>query len=209
MELDGDCQNAVNTLKQKLIESPVLRYPDSSKQFTLITDASNYGIGAVLSQGHPCCYVSKTLNPAEVNYFTTEKEMLAIVWAIRRLRQYLLGRKFKIQIDHKALIWLMNVKDPSSRLLRWRLLLENYEYEIDYKKGKENQAADALSRVSLTTEELKEYGQQQNSTPWTRFVVWEATETLSISSYVATDKQDVILTPREIFDEEQWIEPPT
>ena len=129
----GDCQNAFNILKQKLIERPVLRYPDFSKQFTL-TDASNYGIEAVLSQeGHPCCYVSRTLNPAEVNYSTTEKEMLAIVWAIRRLRQYQLGRKFKIQTDHKALIWLMNVKDPSSRLLRWRLL-ENYEYEIDYKK---------------------------------------------------------------------------
>ena len=73
------------------------------------------------------------------------------------------------------------------------------------KKGKENQAADVLSRVNLSTEELEEYGQQQNSTPWTQFVVWEATKTPSIFSYVATDKQDVILTPREIFDEEQWI----
>ena len=140
--------NSFETLKQKLCEAPILRYPLFDKPFTLTTDASNEGLGAVLSQeGHPCCYISRTLNPPEKNYSTTEKELLAIVWAIKRLRQYLLGRKFTIQTDHQALKWLKDCKDPSSRLMRWRLRLEEYDYEIEYKRGKENGAADALSRL--------------------------------------------------------------
>lgn len=103
-------------------------------------------------------YISRTLNPPEKNYSTTEKELLAIIWAIKRLRQYLLGRKFIIQTDHQALKWLKNCKDPSSRLMRWRLRLEEYDYEIEYKKGKENKAADALSRIYPLTlfEEIEE-----------------------------------------------------
>ena len=84
---------AFNQLKELLCTAPVLRYPDYEKEFTLTTDASNIGLGAVLSQeGHPCCFISRTLNGAEQNYSITEKELLAIVWATQRLRQYLLGR---------------------------------------------------------------------------------------------------------------------
>ena len=97
-------QLAFDTLKQKLCEAPVLQYPDFEETFTLTTDANNEGLGAILSQdGHPCCYISRTLNLPEKNCSTTEKELLAIVWSIERLRQYLLGRKFKIQSDHQAL----------------------------------------------------------------------------------------------------------
>lgn len=145
-------QEAFQTLKDKLCSSPVLKFPDFAKPFTLTTDASNEGIGAILSQdGHPCCYISRTLNPPERNYSTTEKELLAIVWAVKRLRQYLLGRKFLIRTDHQALKWLQNCKDPSSRLMRWRLKLEEYEYDIEYTKGKDNTAADALSRIHVLT----------------------------------------------------------
>jgi hypothetical protein len=91
------------------------------------------------------------LNAPEKNYSSTEKELLAIVWAINRLRQYLLGRKFHIRTDHQVLKWLNNCKDPSSRLMRWRLKLEEYEYDIEYTKGKDNTAADALSRVHAIT----------------------------------------------------------
>lgn len=91
--------------------------------------------------------MSRTLKSAEENYTTTEKELLAIVWAVKRLRHYLLGRRFEVQTDHKALVWLYGVTDPASRLLRWRLKLEEYDMEIMYKKGCENKAADALSRV--------------------------------------------------------------
>ena len=140
---------AFEQLKQLLCKAPVLRYPDYAKEFTLTTDASNVGLGAVLSQeGHPCCFISRTLNGAEQNYSTTEKELLAIVWATQRLRQYLLGRTFIIQTDHQALKWLHNVKNPSSRLLRWRLRLEEFRYRtIEYIKGKENKVADCLSRL--------------------------------------------------------------
>ena len=88
------------------------------------------------------------MNVAELNYSTTEKELLAIVWAMQRLRQYLLGRVFTIETDHQALKWFANVKDPSSRLLRWRLRMEEFTYdEIQYIKGKENKVAYCLSRL--------------------------------------------------------------
>ena len=95
-------------------------------------------------EGHPCCYISRTLNPAKRNYTTTEKELLTIVWAVKGLRQYLLGRKFTTLTDHSTLTCLFNVK--LNRLLRWRLKLEEYQYQIIYMKSKQNIAADALSR---------------------------------------------------------------
>ena len=112
----------------------------------------------MLSQdGHPCLLISRTLNKAEEKYTTSETELLAIVWAMKSLRQYLLGKKYKIQTDHRALVWLHNVKDPSSRLLRWKLRMEEYEYEIEYVKGKENKVADCLSRIfPITRDTLHE-----------------------------------------------------
>jgi hypothetical protein len=95
----------------------------------LTTDASNEALGAILSQGPigqdlPIAYASRTLNSAEKRYSVTEKELLAIVWGCKYYRQYLFGRKFTIVTDHKPLTWVFNVKDFSSRLLRWRLKLE-------------------------------------------------------------------------------------
>ena len=142
-------QEAFENLKEILCSVPVLPFPDYKKKFTLTTDASNVGLGAVLSQdGHPSCFVSRKLNVAEQNYSTSEKEFLAIVWATQLLRQYLLGRTFNIQTGHQALKWLHNVKNPLSRLLRWRLRLEEFNYNpIEYIKGKENKVADFLSRL--------------------------------------------------------------
>lgn len=98
---DMNRQNSFDLLKEKLCSPPILSYPNFNKTFILTTDASNDGIGGVLSQdGHPCCFISRTLNSAEQNYTTTEKELLAIVWSVKRLRQYLLGRKFIIETDH-------------------------------------------------------------------------------------------------------------
>ena len=147
-------------MKAALTTAPVLRFPDFEKQFTLTTDASNYGLGAVLSQeGHPCLFISRTLNIAEQNYTTSEKELLDIVWAMRRLKQYLLGNKFNIHTDHHALLWLHNVKDPSSQLLRWRLRMKKYDYEIEYVKGKENEVANCLPRLfPIKSDTLKKAG---------------------------------------------------
>jgi len=136
-----------NTCKNLLSSEPVLTYPDFNKPFELTTDASMYAIGAILSQdNHPICYASRTLNPAEIHYSTIEKELLAIVWSCQYFRPYLFGHKFTILTDHQPLQWLFSLKEPASRLVRWRLKLEEFDYQIQYKRGKQNQAADALSR---------------------------------------------------------------
>lgn len=141
---------AFETCKLLLCNDPILIRPDFDKIFTLTTDASQFAIGAVLSQDNkPVCYASRTLNPSEINYSVTEKELLAVIWAVRYFRPYIFGRHFKIHTDHKPLKWLENVKEPNSRLVRWKLLLSEYDYEIDYIKGKENSVADALSRNPL------------------------------------------------------------
>jgi len=100
-------------------------------------------------------YASRSFNKAEINYSTSEKELLAIVWATRYFRPYMNGRHFKIVTDHKPLTWIMNVKDPGSRLLRWRIHLEEFDYEITYKRGYKNTDADALSRIGSVTAEAK------------------------------------------------------
>jgi transposase InsO family protein len=148
-EIEDKC---FDYLKKILITEPILQYPDFNREFVLRTDASNFALGAVLSQGEigsdlPIAYASRTLNASEQNYSTIEKELLGIVWAVNHFRPYIYGRKFKIITDHRALTWLFNVKDPGSKLVRWRLKLEEFQYEIIYKSGKSNSNADCLSRI--------------------------------------------------------------
>ncbi len=134
---------------------PVLASADFSNEFILTTDASDYGIGGVLSQifdnnvERPIQYLSRTLSHHEKNYATTHKEALAIVWCVEQCRHYLMGSKFIIRTDHNALKWLMTVKDQNSKLMRWALSLMEYEFEIKHIKGKTNVVADALSRAPL------------------------------------------------------------
>jgi len=105
----------------------------------------------------PIAYASRVLTRAEQNYSTTEKELLVIVWAVKHFRPYVYGIKFKIVTDHKPLIWLFSVNDPGSRLIRWKLKLEEYDYEIIHKAGWANANADALSRnVKRDTGEREE-----------------------------------------------------
>lgn len=144
-------QSAFDKLRRALCSEPILAYPDFTKPFNVTTDASGYAIGAVLSQGEigkdrPVAYTSRLLQGAELNYSTIEKECLAIVYACNHFRPYLYGREFTLVTDHKPLVWMNSVKDPTSRLLRWRLKLAEYEYKIVYKPGKANLNADALSR---------------------------------------------------------------
>jgi hypothetical protein len=128
-------ESALQHLKSQLINRHILQYPDFSNEFILATDASNSGLGAVLSQGPvgrdlSVAYASRILNNAETHYTTSEKELLPNVWATKYFRQYLYWRRFEIFIDHKPLAWVMNVKDPRSRLLRWRIQFAEYDYEI-------------------------------------------------------------------------------
>lgn len=140
--------------KELLVNAPILQFPDFSRPFILTTDASNYALGAVLSQGavgndKPIAYASRTLNDAETRYSTTEKELLAIVWAVKHFRPYLYGRKFTIFTDHRPLAWLNSLKEPGSKLTRWKLRLSEFDFDVIYKSGKQNSNADALSRIKL------------------------------------------------------------
>ncbi|CAK9834497.1 Retrovirus-related Pol polyprotein from transposon 412 [Anthophora retusa] len=149
-------EKAFETLRTALCTEPVLNYPDFSKPFHITTDASNYAVGAILSQGEigkdsPIAYASRLLHGAELNYATIEKECLAIIYAVQHFRSYIYGKQFNLITDHQPLVWMNSVKDPSSRLLRWRLKLAEYEYKILYKAGKTNTNADALSRNPIQT----------------------------------------------------------
>lgn len=151
-------ETAFQTLKQKLINHPILQYPDFNQPFILTCDASNVGIGSVLSQmindkDLPIAYYSRTLNSAEQNYSTTEKELLAIVNSVEHFRPYLFGQQFTIYTDHRPLQWLFNCQNPSSKLVRWRLRLSEYQYTIKYKPGRVNSNADGLSRLPVNSEE--------------------------------------------------------
>lgn len=157
--IDDEYIRCFEHCKQLLTNDPILQYPDFTKEFLLTTDASNVAVGAVLSQGpvgsdKPIAYASRTLNSSELNYSTIEKELLAIVWATKYFRPYLFGRKFKIITDHKPLQWVMSLKEPNSRLTRWRLKLSEFDFTVLYKQGKSNTNADALSRIEVHVEEL-------------------------------------------------------
>ncbi|KAL6417870.1 hypothetical protein ACFW04_012472 [Cataglyphis niger] len=149
-------ESAFVQLREALCTEPILQYPDFTKPFVVTTDASGYAIGGILSQGSigkdlPIAYTSRLLNTAEKNYSTIEKELLAIVYCVNYFRPYLYGRRFELVTDHKPLVWLHSVKDPTSRLVRWRLKLAEYEYEVKYKAGRTNVNADALSRNPAQT----------------------------------------------------------
>lgn len=148
---DPEYITAFENLKRNITNHPILKFPNFEKSFELTTDASNYAIGAVLTQDkQPVCYASRTLNEHERNYSTTDKEFLAIVWAVTYFRPYLWGRKFKINTDHLPIKYLNKKytgKEFSQRTQRWLLKLQEYQFEIEYLKGKENKVADFLSRI--------------------------------------------------------------
>lgn len=148
----NECEEAFMTLKNCLIQPPILQYPDFEKEFILTTDASEFALGAVLSQGEigtdrPICFGSRTLNKAERNYAPIERELLAIVWATHTYKPYLWGRRFTVVTDHKPLLWMLSLKDPTSRLIRWQVRLSEFNFSVVYKPGKYNSNADALSRI--------------------------------------------------------------
>lgn len=153
-----ECQQAFDSLKGKLVKPPVLAYPDFTKTFTITADASKYACGAVLSQqingiDRPIAFASKPFTQGEINKITKEQELIAIHWAVKHFRPYIYDKFFEIKSDHKSLIYLFSLKDPSSRLTRIRLDLEEHNFVIDHIKGKDNVVADALSRIHI--DELK------------------------------------------------------
>ena len=136
-----ECQKAFNTLKDILTSDSLLGYPDFSKPFILATDASSIAIGGTLSQKDengrikPIAFTGRSLTPAESKYSTTEQELLAVIHAFKKFEFYLQGQKFLIQTDHSALKYLLGQKDLTSRLARWALIIQGFDYEVQHVKG--------------------------------------------------------------------------
>ncbi|CAN6583601.1 unnamed protein product [Malus baccata var. baccata] len=158
-EFTKECTTSFNQLKELLTTAPIIVPPDWSLPFELMCDASDYALGAVLGQRkdkrpHVIYYASRTLNDAQLNYSTTEKELLAVVFALDKFRSYLIGTKVIVFTDHAALKYLLTKKEAKSWLIRWMLLLQEFDIEIRDKKGSENVVADHLSRMVHNKESL-------------------------------------------------------
>ncbi|KAK1605393.1 hypothetical protein QYE76_029066 [Lolium multiflorum] len=149
---DDDCKEAFETLKKALTTAPVVEPPDWNLPFEIMCDASDFAVGAVLGQRvdkklNVIHYASKTLDAAQRNYATTEKELLAVVFACDKFRPYIVDSKVTIHTDHAAIRYLMTKKDAKPRLIRWVLLLQEFDLHIIDRKGADNPVADNLSRL--------------------------------------------------------------
>ncbi|KAK1666344.1 hypothetical protein QYE76_054503 [Lolium multiflorum] len=153
---DDDCKEAFETLKKALTTAPVVEPPDWNLPFEIMCDASDFAVGAVLGQRvdkklNVIHYASKTLDAAQRNYATTEKELLAVVFACDKFRPYIVDSKVTIHTDHAAIRYLMTKKDAKPRLIRWVLLLQEFDLHIIDRKGADNPVADNLSRLENIT----------------------------------------------------------
>ena len=146
-----ECESAFQQLQRALTTSPVLSYPTRTDQFILDTDASDSGLGAVLSQVQDgrekvIAYFSKTMTKVERRYCVTRKELLAVVSSVKLFQHYLYGRRFLVRSDHGALRWLLNFRNPVGQVARWLAVLGTYDFEIQHRAGVSHGNADGLSR---------------------------------------------------------------
>lgn len=147
----SEADDAFKEIKLRLTNAPVLASPDFSKPFTIQCDASDFGLGAVLYQDcdgldHPIAYASRSLTSSERKYTVTEKELLAILFAMEKFRSYVEGTHVTIESDHSSLQWITTLSNPSGRLARWAMRLSQYNFTIKHRKGALNVVADSLSR---------------------------------------------------------------
>lgn len=204
------CLHAFETLKRKLVTAPIIASPNWDLPFEIMADASDQAIGAVLGQKqgknvHVIYYASKSLNSAQISYTTTEKELLAIVYALDKFRSYLIGNKVIIYIDHKALRYMLNKDNAKPRLLRWLLLMHEFNVEIRDKSGREILVADHLSRLihdynglNMHTDEINELFPDENLLAVDK-LPWYA----AITNYLANPSIAIDLPPQEkkrLFD---------
>ena len=148
------CEESFQKLKDCLISPPVLAYPNFDLPFTPHTDASGDSLGAVLEQEdngqfHPIAYASRTVSKHEKNYGITELEALGVVWAVKHFRPYLFGHRCTVYTDHSPLRSMLMTQHPSGKLARWGIALAELDLEIEYRPGRVNTHADALSRAPL------------------------------------------------------------
>ena len=204
-------QQAFEKLKQALVSPPLIAYPTPQDKFILTTDASDIGLGAILStkQGTVIEYASRTLTPTEKNYATIEKECLAIVWAVRKFRHYLIGAHFVIHTDHKPLEWLESSKTSkarSQRLERWSLELRAFDFDIVHLPGSTNLNADALSRrpiavVGVTTPISEEEISAAQKNDSTLSLIYELVEKKGYPSQIGKWSQFPLKRYRQIWSQ--------
>ena len=154
-------QNSFEILKERLLTPPILAHPNYQLPFEIHTDASGYGVGAILVQHQEgaervIAYASRLLSSAEQNYSISEKECLALVWAVEKFKIYIWGNKIRILTDHHALCWLLKKKNLAGRLARWSLQLQDLDLEIVHRSGKLHSDADALSRQPVDLPEQEQ-----------------------------------------------------
>jgi hypothetical protein len=148
-----ECQQSFDTLKQKMVTAPILVFPNWSKEFHVHVDASSIALGEVLEKpgegdiDHPLTFSSRNLSTTEINYTTTKKEGLAMVYTLQKFRHYLLGGHFKMFTDHSALKYLVKKPVLGGRICIWLLLFQEYDFEIIVKPGRMNKGPDHLSRL--------------------------------------------------------------
>lgn len=173
-----ECEEAFVRIKQQLVVAPILTCPDFSRPFIMQTDASAYGLGAVLTQNFEdgervIAFLSRSLTRQERAYTTTERECLAVIWAMEKLKQYLDGVHFTVITDHYSLLWLDRLKNPTGRLARWAVRMQGFDFTIVHRKGKEHVVPDFLSRsvpeVSATCNVVKPSSDEMEpKDPWYR-----------------------------------------
>uniref|UniRef100_A0A669BG86 Gypsy retrotransposon integrase-like protein 1 n=1 Tax=Oreochromis niloticus TaxID=8128 RepID=A0A669BG86_ORENI len=152
---DDSCQRAMDTLKDHVTSAPILSFPDFDRPFSIHADACDIGLGAALMQKddkgreYVVAFASRSLHKAELPYCTSEKECLAVIWALEHFRSYVEGVHVTIFTDHNSLRWLMSRQNPTGRLARWSLRLQDFDFTIVHKPGAQNKVPDALSRHPL------------------------------------------------------------
>ena len=157
MDLPPEAQKVVDILKRKVQSTPILIFPDFNKPFLLKTDASKEGLGAVLSQKqsdgryHPVTFGSHTLTPLEKNYHSSKLEFLALKWSItEHFKEYLAYLPFVVQTDNNPLTYVLMMSNLDATGHRWFGALALFQFELEYQKGADNGAADALSKVPIS-----------------------------------------------------------
>ena len=183
-------RRAMATLISALTSEPILVRPDLNKDFIVDTDASDIGIGVVLSQlihgeERVVSFYSKGLSKSEKNYCTTRKELLALVKGVRKFRHYLLGRRFIVRTDHSALQWLRSFKEPEGQVARWLELLQEFDFVVYHRKGQLHQNADSLSRRPCASEGCSKCDRKESK--------WGVKRLSIDSSWVSHQRSDVDL----------------
>lgn len=153
----AEAQKSFEILKLALVSEPVLGNPDFSKPFYIQTDASDYAVAGILYQiinerEKVIGYFSKKMTPNQLNYSVTEKEALAVLLSVEKFRPYIEGVRFHVLSDHASLKWLFDLKNPSGRLARWVMRMQQFDFDVKHRAGALNVVPDALSRdiASLT-----------------------------------------------------------